>query len=252
MLLHPTEMDIQLVQVLQQSSKRRTFGHLGKGIDILGEALAAVAILAVRAGDVGVRVVDVAREEHSGVHLAPVGAHLLAVFATSVEVGDLVGSEDVVHVLGELGLEGGHHGKLLAHKNLGQQFVCTSEDHRLLLEVFDMGALGEELGHIAHLVAGFLREAVAGTRDDGGTHEDRHIWEFLDELRHEAQVLCAVVLGGDVDLQESDVDIAQVIVVSLGRVADEEFAFRVVVLQPIFQGSTVEATSNNSNVNHTL
>ena len=38
----------------------------------------------------------------------------------------------------------------------------SGEDHGLLLEVFDMGALGEELGHVAHLVAGFAREAVAG------------------------------------------------------------------------------------------
>ena len=40
MLLHPTEMDIQLMQMLQQGSKGRALGHLGKGIDILGEALA--------------------------------------------------------------------------------------------------------------------------------------------------------------------------------------------------------------------
>ena len=40
MLLYPTEMDIQFVQVLQQCSQRCTLGHLGKGVDILGEALA--------------------------------------------------------------------------------------------------------------------------------------------------------------------------------------------------------------------
>ena len=107
MLLKPSEMHIQLVQMLKQGAEGGASGHLGEGVHILGEALAAVAVLAVGAGHIGVGVVDVAREEHSGVHLAPVGTHLLAVFATGVEVGDLVGPEHVVHILGELGLEGG-------------------------------------------------------------------------------------------------------------------------------------------------
>ena len=62
MLLHPTEMDIQLVQVLQQGSKGRALGHLGKGIDILGEALATKTELTIGTGDVGGGVVDVAGE----------------------------------------------------------------------------------------------------------------------------------------------------------------------------------------------
>ena len=48
------------MQMLQQGAQRRTLGHLGEGVDILGEALAAVAQLAVGAGHVGMRVVDVA------------------------------------------------------------------------------------------------------------------------------------------------------------------------------------------------
>lgn len=40
-------------------------------------------------------------------YLAPVASHLLAVLTTSIEVSYLVGSEDVVHVLGELGFERG-------------------------------------------------------------------------------------------------------------------------------------------------
>ena len=63
MLLHSPEMHIQLVQVLQQGAEGCTFGHLGEGVDILGEALATVAELAVGAEDVGVGVVDVAGEE---------------------------------------------------------------------------------------------------------------------------------------------------------------------------------------------
>ena len=154
MLLHPTEMHIQLVQMFQQGAEGCAFGHLGEGVDILGEALASVAELAVGTGDVGVGVVDVAGEEDAGVHLAPVGSHLLAVLAAGVEVGHLVGSEHVVHILGQLGLQRSHHGELLAHEDLGEQFLSGGEDHRLLAEVLEEGAFGEEFGHIAHLVAG--------------------------------------------------------------------------------------------------
>ena len=52
------------------------------------------------------------------------------------------------------------------------------------------------------------------------------------------------------DLKEGDVDVAQVIMVALGRVADEKFAVRIVVFQPVFKGSAYEATSDNSYVNH--
>ena len=183
-------------------------------------------------------------------HLTPVGTHLFAIFAAGVEVGDLVGSEHVVHILGEFGLKGSHDGELLAHKYLGKQFMCSGEDHGLLLEVFNMGAFGEKLRHIAHMVACLLGESVTGSRKNGGTHEDGYIWEFLDELRHKAQVLSAVVLGGNMDLQEGDVHLTQVVVVTLWRVADEEFALRVVVFQPIFEGSANEATSDNSDVDH--
>ena len=154
MLFHPTEMYIQLMQVLKQGAQGGSLGHLGEGVHILGEALAAVAVLTIRTGNVGVSVVDVARKQYAGVHLAPVGSHLLAVFAAGVEIGDLVGAKHVVHILGELGLEGRHHRELLAHEYLGEQLVRAREDHGLLLEVLDMGTLGEELGHVAHLVSG--------------------------------------------------------------------------------------------------
>ena len=51
------------MQVLKQGAQRGALGHLGEGVHILGEALAAVAQLAVGAGHVGVRVVDVARKQ---------------------------------------------------------------------------------------------------------------------------------------------------------------------------------------------
>ena len=44
MLLHSPEMHIQFMQMLQKRSKRRSLRHLGKGIHILGEALATIAV----------------------------------------------------------------------------------------------------------------------------------------------------------------------------------------------------------------
>ena len=113
-------MHIQFVQVLQQGSKRRTLGHLGKGINILWEALTTVAELSVRARDVGVGVIDVAGEEDAGMNLAPVSSHLLTVLTAGVEVGHLVGTKHIVHVLGEFCLQGSHNSELLAHKDLGK------------------------------------------------------------------------------------------------------------------------------------
>ena len=250
MLFHSPEMDIQFVQVLQQGAEGCTFGHLGEGIDILGEALAAIAELAVGAGDVGVRVVDVAGEEDAGMDLAPIGTHLLAIFAAGVEVGHLVGAEHVVHVLGQFGLQRGHHGELLAHEDPGEQFLCAGEHHRLLAEVLEEGTLGEEFGHIAHLVAGLTGEHLAGAGQDGRAHEHGDIGQVGDEFLHQREVLRAVVFGGDVDLEKRNVDIAQVIIVALRRVADEQFALRVVMFQPVFQCSAHEAASDNTNVDH--
>lgn len=61
--LNSSKVNVQLMQVLKQGAQRGALGHLGEGVHILGEALAAVAQLAVGAGHVGVRVVDVARKQ---------------------------------------------------------------------------------------------------------------------------------------------------------------------------------------------
>lgn len=175
MLLKPSEMNIQLMQVLKESTQRSALGHHGEGIDVLWEALATIAELAVRTRDVGVGVVDVTREEHAGVYLAPVASHLLAVLTAGVEVGYLIGTEDVVHVLGELGFEWGHDGELLAHEDAGEEVLCSGEDHGLLLEVFDVGALGEELWHVVYAMASLFGEEVAGAREDGGAHENGYV-----------------------------------------------------------------------------
>ena len=249
MLLYPTEMNIQFMQMLQKSSKRCAFGHLSKGIDILGEALATVAILAVGAGDIGMCVVDIAREEDAGVDLPPIGSHLLAVLTTSIEVGHLVGAKNIVHVLGQLSLKRGHHGELLSHENLGEQVVRTGEHHGLLIEVLNEGSLSKELRHVADLVASLTGEHLACSGKDRGTYEHGHIRKVGDEFFHQRQVLRAIILCRNMNLQESDIDIAQVIEIPLRRVADEEFALRIVLFQPILQSSAYEATSDNSNVN---
>lgn len=175
MLLKSTEVNVELVKMLKESTERCALSHLSECVDILRETLATIAKFAIRTGDVGVGVVDVAREEHAGMYLAPVTSHLLAVLAAGVEVGDLVGSEDVVHVLGELGFEGSHDGELLANEDAGEEVLGSGEDHGLLLEVLDVGALGEELWHVVYAMAGLLAEEVAGAREDGGAHEDGYV-----------------------------------------------------------------------------
>jgi hypothetical protein len=99
-------------------------------------------------------------------------------------------------------------------------------------------------------MACFLRKTVTGTRENGGSHKHGHIRKVCDEFLHQCQILRTIVLSGYVDLQESNVDVTQVIVVTLVGVTYEQFTLRVVMFQPVFEGSTYEATSDNSNVNH--
>lgn len=250
MFLKSAEVNIELMQMLKESSERSASGHFGEGVDILGEALTTITKLAIRTWNICMRVVDVAGEEHAGVYLAPVASHLLAVLAAGVEIGYLVGTEDIVHVLGELGFKWSHDSELLAHEDLSEEIMGSSEDHGLLLEVLDVGALGEELGHVVYAMVGLLGEEVTGTWKDGGAHEDGYVRKGRDELLHESEILCAIVFGRYMDLEEGDVDVCHRIVVTLGWVADKEFTIGIVVFQPILEGSANEAASNNSYVNH--
>lgn len=128
--------------------------------------------------------------------------------------------------------------------------MLTGEGHRLLLEILYVGTFAEELGHVVDLVARLAGEHVACAREDGGADEDRHIGEFADEFLHEREVLRAVVLGGNMYLEERNVDIAQVIIIALGGIADEELTIGIVVFQPILEGSTDKAASDNTDVYH--
>ena len=60
MLLKSSEMNIELMERLKESAERSALGHHSEGVDILREALAAIAELAIRARHIGVGVVDVA------------------------------------------------------------------------------------------------------------------------------------------------------------------------------------------------
>ena len=75
-------------------------------------------------------------------YLAPVASHLLAVLTACVEICYLICTKYIVHVLGELCFKWTHYSKLLTYKNLGEEFLSTSENHSLLLEVLDVSSLG--------------------------------------------------------------------------------------------------------------
>ena len=168
-------MNVELVERGEELAEGGTFGELGEGVDVLREALSSVAELAVGTGDIGVGVVDVAGEEAARVDLRPVGAHLLAVFADSIEIGHLVGAKDIVRILRDLGLERRHHRELLAREDrrkkreilgrgLGISRDVAGPDHRLLAEVLDVGTLRQELRHVADVMPCFLRQHVRGAR----------------------------------------------------------------------------------------
>lgn len=94
------------------------------------------------------------------------------------------------------------------------------------------------------------REHIAGSRKNSGSDKDGDVWQIWYQLFHERQILCSIIFRGHMDLQERDVHVAQIIMISLCGITDKQFTLWIVVLQPILQGSTDEATSDNSYVNH--
>ena len=175
MLFKSTEMNIQFMKVLKERSERCSLGHLSKCIHILRKALATITELTVRSRNIGMGVIDVAGKQHTSMHLAPVTTHLLAILTASIEVSHLVCTKHIVHILGELRLQWRHYSKLLADKNFSEQLMRSCEYHGLLLEILDVGALGEELWHVVYAMAGLLAEEVAGAWEDGGAHEDGYV-----------------------------------------------------------------------------
>lgn len=238
MLFKSTEVDIEVVERGEEFAEGTVFSELREGVDIFRETLAAVAAFAVGTGDVGVGVVDVTGEKAARVNLRPVRAHLLAVLLHGVEVRHLVRAEDVVRILRDLRLKGGHHREPLAGEDPRQErqrrrVALDGEDHRLPAEVLDVRALRQELRHVEDAMPRLPREPRRGARQDRRPHEHRHIRELPDQLLHKGQILRPVVLRRHMDLQERDIDCRKVVIVSLRRIRDVHLAIlRVVLLNP--------------------
>ena len=89
-------------------------------------------------------------------NLRPIGTHLFAILLHRVEVGHLVRAEDIVGILRDFRLKRRHDGELLRGEDLDEEIDGSGEDHRLLLEVFDVCALGQELRHVTNLMSRLL------------------------------------------------------------------------------------------------
>ena len=113
-------MDVEVVERGEEFAEGTVFSELREGVDIFREALATVAALAVGTWHVGVRVVNVTREQNAGMNLRPIGTHLLAILLHRIEVRDLVRAEDIVGILCDLCLERRHDRKLLRGKDLDE------------------------------------------------------------------------------------------------------------------------------------
>lgn len=246
------EADVEFVEGCKELAKGKRFRELGKGVDVFGEAFAAVAEFAIGSGDVGVGVVNVPGEENAGVHALVVCPKAAAVVGNGVEVGHLNRPKDVVGVFGNLCLEGGHVAELLTNENLGEEIEFAGEDHGLALEVFDVGALGEEFGHEVNLVPGLLGEALGGAWKNSRANEDGNVREAFDNLRGEGEVLRAVVFGGNMEGDEDNVGLGEVVIHPFGRVADENVDVGVVFFKPYFEGATDVTATNNTDIYHDL
>ena len=205
MLFEPTEVNIEFVKRGQELAKRAILSELCKGIDILREALAAVAALSVGAWNVGVGVVDVTGEEAAGVNLRPIRSHFLAVLAHGVEIGDLVRAEDIMRILRDFRFKRRHHRELLRRENLDEKVNRPCENHRLLFEVLNVSALSEKLRHITDLVSRLARKQIGRARKNRRSDEYRHIRKLADKILHQSQVLSTVILRRDMDLEKSDI-----------------------------------------------
>ena len=127
----------------------------------------------------------------------PVRAHLETVVVDGIEVRDLVCSEDVVAVLGDLGLERRHGSEGLALEDPAEQLDLSGEDHRLVLEVLNVGALGEELWHIVDIVSSLPGKQLRRAGEDRSADEDGDGGKLCDELLHQGKVLGSVILLND-------------------------------------------------------
>ena len=153
-------MNVERVKRGEERAERGALGQDREGVHVLRKALAAVAELAVWAGDEGVHVVDVAGEEHALMDPRPIRPHPLAVVVDRVEVGHLVRTEHVVRVLRDLRFKRRHRRERLALEDARQKLNRPGEHHRLLAEILDVRPLRQKLRHKADLMLRLLREHI--------------------------------------------------------------------------------------------
>ena len=231
-LFEPTEPNIKLVKWGDEFAEGEILGESGEGVDVLGEALAAVTILAVGARDLSMHLVDVPREENTGVDGLVVATVAAAVVGDGIEVGHLERAKDVVGILRNLGLEGGHAAEFLTNKDLAEQVDFARKNHRLGLEVLNIGPLREELRHEVDLAARLLGEALGSAGQDGRADKDRHVGEIFDKLGHQGEILGPVILRRNMKGDKDDIRRGQIVIHPLRRVADQHLHVGVVLLQP--------------------
>ena len=111
MLLKSTEMNVQFMQMFKERSKRSACCHLGERIHVLREALATISKLAIRTGNVCMRVVDITGEQNAIMDIGPIDVHVLAVVVYGIEVSNLVGTENIVAIFRDFRFERRHYGK---------------------------------------------------------------------------------------------------------------------------------------------
>jgi len=204
--------------MLKQDPQRLFLVELRKGVDILGETLAAIAQLAVWAGHGRVNIVDVAAQQDAAQHVVIETAVLLAEVVDGVEVGDLQGAKDIMRVLRDLGLQGAHLDEALADKDLLQKLTFRRKHHGLGTEIFIRGPLCQKLGHKVNVLTCRLRELLTRTWQDGGAYEDGFVRQPFDNLLHQPQILLPIVFGRDVNTDKDDIRCCQRVRIALGRV----------------------------------
>lgn len=128
---------------------------------------------------------------------------------------------------------------------------CSREHHRLPLEVLYVRALGQKLRHVIDNPASIVGQFLGRAREYGGPNPNwSTLWQTIDDVHQWSQVLCSILFGRDVNLNEVCVAILHVVVKALVWVRHVEFAILVVLLKPVLQGSTNEATTYNSYLYH--
>ncbi len=102
MFFNSTKMNIQFMKVFQESTKRGAYSHLCESIHILRKTFTTISELTIRTWYISMSVIDITRKKNTSVYFTPIRTHLFAIFTTCIEIGYLIGTKYIVHVLCEL------------------------------------------------------------------------------------------------------------------------------------------------------